>query len=186
VKARDIPNLISIFRILLVPPVVMSMLAERYDVSLGLFVLAGVSDGLDGYLARRFNWMSPLGALLDPIGDKLLLVSSFLVLGWIGELPWWLVALVILRDVIIVSGTLLYKLIVEEPLIEPLLSSKINTLCQILLVAFALLKLAGFGLIAPAEQLFEYVVLVTTVVSGVAYVALWGQRARRKLQARQP
>lgn len=185
-KARDIPNLISIFRILLVPPVVMSMLAHRYDVALGLFIVAGVSDGLDGFLARRFNWTSPLGALLDPIGDKLLLVSSFLVLGWLGELPWWLVALVFLRDLVIVSGTLLYKWLVEEPLMEPLLSSKINTLFQILLVALALLKLAGVSMVSPAEQILEYVVLVTTVVSGTAYVVLWGQRARRKLQDRRP
>ncbi len=176
-KASSIPNLISTLRILLVPPVVWSMLEQRWSLALPLFLIAGLSDGLDGFLARRYHWTSRLGAILDPIGDKLLMVSSYLVLGWQGILPCWLVALVILRDVVIMAGTVLYRALVGVVVFEPILLSKINTVCQILLITIALCVLVGVEILVGLQTLLVYIVLVTTVSSGVAYVVLWARRA---------
>lgn len=176
-KASSIPNLISTLRILLVPPVVWSMLEQRWSLALPLFLIAGLSDGLDGFLARRFHWTSRLGAILDPIGDKLLMVSSYLVLGWQGELPWWLVGLVILRDVVIMSGTVLYRVLIGVVVFEPILLSKINTVCQILLVMITLFVLVGLNIFTAVQTLLIYIVLLTTVSSGIAYVVLWARRA---------
>ncbi|MDH3947870.1 MAG: CDP-alcohol phosphatidyltransferase family protein [Gammaproteobacteria bacterium] len=176
-RASSIPNLISTLRILLVPPVVWSMLDQRWSLALPLFLIAGLSDGLDGFLARRYHWTSRLGAILDPIGDKLLMVSSYLVLGWQGALPWWLVGLVILRDVVIMTGTVMYRFVVGEVVFEPILLSKINTVCQILLVTIALCVLVGVEMFAGLQTLLIYIVLLTTLSSGVAYVVLWARRA---------
>ena len=176
-QARSIPNLISTFRILLVPPVVWSMLEQNWSLALPLFLIAGLSDGLDGFLARRYHWTSRLGAILDPIGDKLLMVSSYLVLGWQGVLPCWLVALVILRDVVIMSGTVMYRFLVGVVVFEPILLSKINTVCQILLITVALCVLVGVELFTGIQTLLIYIVLATTLSSGVAYVVLWARRA---------
>ncbi len=176
-RASSIPNMISTLRILLVPPVVWSMLDQRWDLALPLFLIAGLSDGLDGFLARRYHWTSRLGAILDPIGDKFLMVSSYLVLGWQGVLPSWLVALVIMRDVVIMTGTVLYRFIVGVIVFEPILLSKINTVCQILLVTIALCVMAGGEMFTILQTLFIYIVLVTTLSSGVAYVVLWSRRA---------
>lgn len=176
-RASSIPNLISTLRILLVPPVVWSMLDQRWSLALPLFLIAGLSDGLDGFLARRYHWTSRLGAILDPIGDKLLMVSSYLVLGWQGVLPYWLVAVVILRDVVIMIGTVLYRFLVGVVVFEPILLSKINTVCQILLITVVLFVLVGVEMFAGLQNLLIYVVLFTTLSSGVAYVVLWGRRA---------
>jgi len=153
------------------------MLDQHWNLALPLFLIAGLSDGLDGFLARRYHWTSRLGAILDPIGDKLLMVSSYLVLGWQGILPYWLVALVILRDVVIMTGTVLYRFIVGVVVFEPILLSKINTVCQILLVTVVLCVLAGADMLASMQTLLIYIVLVTTLSSGVAYVVLWARRA---------
>ncbi len=176
-RLSSIPNVISTLRIFLVPPVVWSMLDQRWSLALPLFLIAGLSDGLDGFLARRYHWTSRLGAILDPIGDKLLMVSSYLVLGWQGALPWWLVGLVILRDVIIMTGTVMYRVLIGVVVFEPILLSKINTVFQILLVTIALFVLAGFDMFMGFQILLVYIVLLTTVSSGVAYVVLWARRA---------
>jgi cardiolipin synthase len=176
-RASSLPNIISTLRILLVPPVVLTMLEQRWGVALPLFLIAGLSDGLDGFLARRYHWTSRLGAILDPIGDKLLMVSSYLVLGWLAILPLWLVVLVILRDLVIMTGTVIYRYIIGIVEFEPILLSKINTVCQILLVTITLCLLAGLEILAGLQTLLIYIVLVTTISSGVAYVILWGRRA---------
>lgn len=176
-RASSLPNIISTLRILLVPPVVLTMLEQRWGVALPLFLIAGLSDGLDGFLARRYHWTSRLGAILDPIGDKLLMVSSYLVLGWLAILPLWLVVLVILRDVIIMTGTVIYRYFIGIVEFEPILLSKINTICQILLVTLTLCLLAGLEILAGLQTFLINTVLVTTISSGVAYVVLWGRRA---------
>ena len=99
-KPSDIPNLITVFRFLLVPPLVWLLLNDRFGAALVVFGVAGFSDGLDGFLAKRFHWTSRIGALLDPLADKLLLIASFVTLGWLGWIPVWLVVLVCLRDVL--------------------------------------------------------------------------------------
>jgi cardiolipin synthase len=177
VNPRNLPNIISVFRILLVPPVVWYLLQGRYDLALGLFLLAGFSDGLDGYLARHYQWTSRLGAILDPLADKLLMVASYLTLGWLQDLPGWLVTVVILRDVIIVGGSLMYRWLVGRVEFKPLWISKLNTVCQILLVTLTLLILAGVKLLHPLQAGLIYLVLITTISSGVAYVYVWSRRA---------
>lgn len=153
------------------------MLEQRWDLALPLFLIAGLSDGLDGFLARRYHWTSRLGAILDPIGDKLLMVSSYLILGWLEILPLWLVGLVILRDVVIMAGTVSYRFFIGVVEFEPILLSKINTVCQILLVTLTLCMLAGLEMLAGLQNAFIYIVSLSTVSSGIAYVYLWGRRA---------
>ena len=130
-KASDIPNLITAFRFLLVPPVVLSLLNDRFGTALILFFIAGFSDALDGYLAKRNNWTSRIGALMDPLADKLLLVSCFVTLGWLGWIPVWLVALVVLRDLVIIGGAAGISRIgasaVESMARQPEAAGQINT-----------------------------------------------------------
>ncbi|MCG6886945.1 MAG: CDP-alcohol phosphatidyltransferase family protein [Proteobacteria bacterium] len=174
---RNLPNIISVFRILLVPPVVWYLLHGRYDIALGLFLLAGFSDGLDGYLARHYQWTSRLGAILDPLADKLLMFASYLTLGWLHDLPVWLVAVVILRDVVIIGGSLMYRWLIGRVEFKPMWISKLNTVCQILLVTLTLLILAGLDILQQVQTGLIYLVLVTTISSGIAYVYVWSRRA---------
>ncbi len=176
-KARYIPNLISILRILLVAPLALYLLSKNYTASLGVFLLAGFSDALDGYLARRFSWTSQLGAVLDPVGDKLLMVTTYLILGLQELMPMWLVLTVILRDVIIVSGGLMYRLLVGEVVIEPIISSKINMVLQVLLIFSLLLSLSLYPLPQMLLQMLIWLVLLSTLISGSCYVSQWGRRA---------
>lgn len=176
-KARQIPNLISILRILLVAPLGWVLLQKNYHAALALFLLAGASDALDGYLARRFRWTSELGALLDPVGDKLLMMTTYLILGLQEQLPLWLVTVVILRDVIIVSGSLLYRLLVGEVEIAPIISSKINMVLQVTLITGLLLSLSFYPLPVLLLQALMWLVLASTLISGACYVYQWGRRA---------
>ena len=182
-EPRDIPNLITGLRIVLVAPFLWLLLEERYGGALLLFMIAGVSDALDGFLAKYYGWTSELGGLLDPIADKLLLIGAILALGWLNELPGWLVALVIARDVLIVSGAMTYHLWVAPFHAAPLLISKLNTLMQLLLVCVVIIdRLTPL----PAGLLTSsvYLTALTTIWSGAAYVWRWGRLARRRADAR--
>jgi len=179
VTYRDIPNLITLLRILLVPPFLFVLLGGHYSVALLLFLAAGLSDGLDGFLAKHYGWTSRLGSILDPLADKLLLMASFLSLTQLGLIPFWLTAVVLGRDVLIVVGAIIYHFFIGSFHLVPAILSKINTLVQILLVLVVIIT-------AGAEQTYlgEWMVqglicltLGTTVLSGAHYVALWGQRA---------
>jgi len=179
-KARHIPNLITGLRILLVAPFLWALLEERYGTALLLFVIAGVSDALDGFLAKYFGWTSELGGLLDPIADKLLLMGAILALGWLNELPGWLVALVILRDLLIVCGAISYHMLIERLEAAPLMISKLNTLLQLMLVCAVIVH---YGMIPLPEILLTGLIAltaITTVWSGSAYVRQWSQRARNR------
>lgn len=176
-KTRDIPNLITSLRILLVPPFLWLLLQERYGAALLLFTVAGVSDALDGFLAKHYGWTSELGGLLDPLADKLLLIGAILALGWLRELPVWLVALVILRDVVIVTGAVSYHLMVERVQASPLLISKLNTLMQLTMVFVVIVHYGTMTLPSWLLTGWIYVTALTTVWSGAAYVWQWGQRA---------
>lgn len=186
-KASDLPNLISVIRIILVVPVAVCILKGFYGWALLLFLIAGASDGLDGFLARRFGWMSRLGAILDPIGDKLLMVAVFLLLGSKGYLPWWLVTVVILRDVIIITGAVSYHTFIEQVDMQPLRISKLNTALQILLVLLVLHQLAVLPPVLPQllTQGLIYTVFMTTLASGAAYVVGWSRRARHAVNHRE-
>ena len=182
-QARDIPNLITVFRFLLVPPVVWAMLVDRFGLALILFGVAGFSDAVDGYLAKRNNWGSRLGAVMDPLADKLLLLSAFITLGWLGWIPLWLVALVILRDLVIVTGALVYHFTIETVSMEPSLVSKLNTFTQILLVLAVMFSHAIQKLPDVWIEGLVYGVLVTTIWSGFDYVLTWSRRAARRKQS---
>ncbi|MDH5181597.1 MAG: CDP-alcohol phosphatidyltransferase family protein [Gammaproteobacteria bacterium] len=180
-KARDIPNIISFIRILLVAPTAYMLATEEYALAFFMFGVAGATDAADGILARRFNWQSKLGALLDPIGDKLLLVSSFLILGWLGHLPSALVMLVIARDLIIVLGAASYHLFIAKVEIETVYISRVNTAFQMLLVVLVIFELSNL----PLSQLIHHVLLdllivavyISTILSGAVYVREWSKRA---------
>ena len=178
-RASDIPNLITAGRILLVPPTAWALVQQHFLLALILFFVAGVSDAVDGFLAKYYGWTSRLGALLDPVADKLLLVTSYLALAWVGLLPMWLLALVVLRDLVIVTGAVVYNFHIQRLEAEPTVISKLNTLLQILLVLLVIVHEAwGWGQSAWIGVLI-YAVAVTVIWSGTDYVITWSRRARR-------
>ncbi|HRY17464.1 MAG TPA: CDP-alcohol phosphatidyltransferase family protein [Candidatus Competibacteraceae bacterium] len=181
-KVRYIPNVITSLRILLAVPFLWSLLNEQYGTALLLFIIAGVSDALDGFLAKYFGWTSELGGLLDPIADKLLLIGAILALGWLHELPGWLVALVILRDLIIVSGAISYHFLIERFVAAPLMISKLNTLLQLILVCAMIVHYGVTALPAWLLTGLIYTTALTTVWSGAAYIWQWSWRARNARQ----
>ncbi|RDH87122.1 MAG: CDP-alcohol phosphatidyltransferase [endosymbiont of Escarpia spicata] len=179
-QPRDIPNLISFLRILLSVPVVWLLFEREFSAALMLFAIAGISDGLDGFLAKHYGWESRLGGMLDPLADKALLMSSFLVLGALGLVPVWLVILVIFRDLLIIGGALYYHFSVEELQADPSLISKLNTLLQILLVILVVTNAGPYPLPAVLISALVWSTLATTVASGVGYVWVWSRKAKEK------
>jgi len=169
----NIPNLITLGRIILVPIVFWLLLAGQFQAAFFAFVLAGISDAVDGFLAKRFEWVTELGAYLDPLADKMLIVCIFLALGVHGDLPSWLVIAVVTRDVLIVAGILLAWLLHKPVRIKPLLISKANTAAQITLAAVVLADL-GFklGLALPVTVLVWSVAALTLLSLG-AYLRTW-------------
>lgn len=173
-----LPNAISIMRIVLVVPILLFIVDEQYDLALILFFVAAFSDGVDGYLAKRFDWHTRIGALLDPIADKLLVGGTFLVLVFTGMIPIWMGIMVIIRDVVIVGGATAYNFLIRPVEGEPTRISKLNTALQLLFVVFILSR-AGFGW--PDDIAITVIgagVVVTVVVSGIDYVWSWARRAR--------
>jgi cardiolipin synthase (CMP-forming) len=169
----NIPNLLTLLRILLVPFAIWLIISDAFAAAFFTLVVAGLTDGLDGYLAKRFGWSTELGAYLDPLADKLLLVSTFVALGIRLLVPAWLVILVVSRDVMIVSGILLAAVIGETVRVRPITISKLNTVVQI---ALALLILAnkGFGLNwEGARTAGVYLTAVLTVASAGVYLWQW-------------
>lgn len=170
---RDIPNLISGLRILLVFPIVWALLTQQFTLALWLFAIAGVSDALDGFLAKHYGWESVLGSFLDPVADKFLLVLSYIALAWIQVLPLWLVATVLIRDVVIVSGAIAYRFRVGPFEGKPTLLSKFNTLMQILLVLAVVAAQQVFTELQMWMSWMVLVVMFTTISSGLDYVVRW-------------
>lgn len=168
-----IPNMITILRLVLVPGVVLAMLQARWEWAFTGFVAAGVSDGVDGFIARHFNQRSRLGAYLDPMADKLLLVSVFVVLGIAGELPLWLVIAAVSRDALIVFAVLLSSVMAQPVEMKPLMVSKANTAVQLVLAAVVLGELAfgvDIGALRPALIILSGLL---TVASAAAYLVAW-------------
>jgi len=168
-----LPNIITLFRIAMVPVLILLLKDERFGYALFVFFLAGVSDGLDGYIAKRFGFVSQLGAVMDPLADKLLLVSSYVMLTVLGEIPFWLLLCVAFRDLLIVGGYLVYVSLHRAVQMRPSYLSKFNTFMQISLVVVILaqhaldlgIDLVVIGLIA--------IVALTTVASGAHYLWVW-------------
>lgn len=169
----SIPNFITLGRVILVPIVFWLLLTNELEAAFLAFVLAGVSDAVDGFLAKRFNWETELGAYLDPIADKLLIVCIFIALGVTGRLPSWLVIVVVSRDVLIVIAVMLSWLLDHPTAMKPLVVSKLNTVAQLVLAATVLadeafqLKLHG-----PVLALI-WLTAATTMASLIAYLRVW-------------
>jgi cardiolipin synthase len=176
---RHLPNIICLGRIALIWPIVDGLLGHHYGRTLLLFGVAALSDGLDGWLAKRYAWTSRLGRFLDPLADKLLLVSVFLVLTWLGQVPRYLAVAAVGRDFMIGIGALVFRLGWGPLHGRPILSSKINTVVQIAYVLLVVIH-AAWGLPpAPVLQAFAALTFLTVVYSGVAYL---GEFTRRALQ----
>jgi cardiolipin synthase len=175
----NLPNLITIGRILLVPLTIWLLISSEYLAAFGVFLVAGISDGVDGYLARRFNWKSELGSYLDPLADKVLLVSIYIVLAMVNVIPTWLTILVVTRDLLIVSAVVLAWLMEKPVAMQPLLVSKTNTAMQI---AFAgtILFMLGFNLEADPLTISGIVGVATlTIASGGLYMRDWLRHMNR-------
>jgi cardiolipin synthase (CMP-forming) len=182
---HHIPNALCVLRMLMAVPVAVLLARGAFDTTLWVFGAAAISDGLDGFLAKRFNWTSELGKALDPLADKILLVTAFITLALVSRepggaalIPMWIVVPVVLRDIVITTGAIVYVNMIG-PLTEarPTIISKLNTLFQLgyvlAVVAAAALTEVWPTLIAVLATL----VLVTTVASGIDYIATYAQRA---------
>ncbi|MEM1081358.1 MAG: CDP-alcohol phosphatidyltransferase family protein [Pseudomonadota bacterium] len=181
---RWLPNVLTVARIVLVPVLVVLLFLGEYFWALIVALIAGISDWLDGALARRFDWQSEFGGFLDPVADKLLMVATYLTLAWLHQLPLWLVLMVVLRDVVIVLGGLYYHFRIERFKGEPTELSKFNTFCQLLLMWVVLVRLAGVEV--PAALLTGLVWLVgcLAVATMLQYIVLWSIRTARIVRAR--
>ncbi len=169
----NIPNALTLARIVAVPLLVWLIINQEMLTAFVVFVLAGLSDAADGFLAKRFGWHTELGAYLDPIADKALLVTIFVTLGVSGHLPTWLVIAVVTRDILIVGAVLLAWLMSRPVTVKPLFISKANTCAQIALAGFVLAELgSGLGL----DRLIQLLIWVTgtfTILSAAAYFWAW-------------
>lgn len=170
---QHLPNLITIARIGLVPVLILLLKDRSYDLALAVFVIAGVSDALDGFLAKRFNLQTHLGAVLDPAADKLLLVCTYVMLTLLGDIPFWLTLTVASRDVLIVGGYLLYTSQSGPVRMRPSWISKLNTLTQLMLVCLILAERTAGVEWSGLVTAMVYAVLVTTVASGLHYLWSW-------------
>ena len=175
---RHLPNLISAARIVLVVPIIWSLLNRDFSLAIWLFLIAGASDGLDGFLAKHYGWSSRLGGILDALADKFLLVSTFVCLWWLGIFPWWLVLSVLARDLVIVTGAVVYNYRIEAVQPEPSMISKLNTVLQIALAAVGVIELGFGGVPVWLMQTFIWSVMLTILLSGGDYVLEWSRRAR--------
>ena len=178
-RRQDIPNLISITRILLVVPLVVALLDYQFGIAMVLFAIAGISDALDGFLAKHYHWESRLGSILDPLADKLLLVAGFATLTWLGFIPNWLIWLVLGRDIMIVTGGMAYHYLYGKFKLLPLWSSKINTFFQIMLVFAVIVQHYANLEVQYWIEAGVSLVVISVTISGAEYMIVWGRRAWR-------
>jgi cardiolipin synthase len=171
----SIPNIITLGRLLAVPLAVYLILAGELGWAFWTFVAAALSDAVDGFIARAFRARTHLGAYLDPIADKALLVSVYVALGHEGSLPVWLVILVVFRDLLIVGGVLLIQTLKESLAMQPSWASKLNTVMQLLLIAFVLaphgfVQLGAAFDVTEAVRVLTLLTAATTAWSGIGYL----------------
>jgi len=173
----NIPNIISIGRLLAVPVTIWLILDGAILAAFWLFVAAGISDALDGFLAKRFDMETELGAYLDPLADKALLVSVYITMGIEGQIADWLVIMVVFRDALIIGGAIVFQTITQSLSMEPLFISKVNTLAQIVLAA-TVLGSYGFSVdLGFFLNMMVAIVALTTCLSGFFYVVKWTDKA---------
>ena len=181
----QIPNAITILRILLVIPIGILLWQNRHVEAFVLMLIAGVSDALDGFLARRFNWLSRLGATLDPLADKFLVACVFIVFTLQSHIPLWVAIIVLLRDFTIIAGAGVYKVLYEEVEIAPTFLSKANTAMQIIVLLLILVALLPTGVVselswAMVDPWGYYILAVLGLSSGIDYIFTWGSKAYRE------
>lgn len=174
---RHIPNSLCVLRMLLVIPVTVLLLREEFVLTLCVFAIAAATDGLDGFLAKRFDWCSELGKILDPLADKTLLVSVFVTLGFMGLVPAWLAVVAVGRDITITSGAIAYNALYGYPHGKPTIVSKLNTLCQVVFVLLVVSSHAIGRVPETAVLVLGALVFVVTVISGLDYVITYTRKA---------
>ncbi len=165
----SIPNILTVVRILLTPLFVILLIKDLFPLALLVFAVAGISDGLDGFIARYFNQRTALGAYLDPTADKLLLVSAFISLAVLGVLPSWVSVVVIARDVIIILGIAILMLTEKKYAVQPTIVSKCTTTSQIILVMLTLFD-PGRTMMASLHFVMLWVTAILTILSGLHYI----------------
>jgi cardiolipin synthase len=172
-RGVTVANFITLVRFLLVPAVVFALLTGKMGWAFAGFVIAGVSDGIDGFIARQFNQRTELGSYLDPMADKLLLVSVFVVLGYMNELPLWLVIAAVSRDALILGAVLLSTIMGNPVAMKPLFVSKVNTAAQIVLAAVVLAELAFATTFGQLRVVLIAITGLLTLASAAAYLHGW-------------
>jgi cardiolipin synthase len=180
---RQLPNFISSIRILLVVPIVLSLAHHQLITTLWLFGVAAASDAVDGFLAKHFGWQTELGGILDPLADKLMLATVFVVLTLLGSVPVWLTAAVIVRDCVIVLGAISYRVLLGPVEARPTVISKLNTLCQIIFI-LVVIGAQQFSWPAVWAVVLGALVFDTVCVSGIDYVWVYGRLAAAHARAR--
>ncbi len=175
----QIPNLLTLLRIAAAPVLILLLQSEDFEAALILFIVAGITDSLDGWIAKRFNCVTELGARLDPLADKILIISAYCMLAWLELIPFELVLLVIFRDLVIVGGYLVLSVDDDIPM-QPSMISKINTLLQITFVIAVLVENTPWMQPGLIGDLLMLLVAISTIVSGVQYVWVWAIRRSYK------
>ena len=181
-ERKQIPNILTICRILIIFPTLWLLYFNQYRDALTLLIIAGLSDALDGYLARAFDWKTRLGSILDPIADKFLIASSFFVLTLQGAVPIWVTAIILGRDLIIFSGAIAYRLLYRNLDIAPSILSKMNTALQIFSVIYLVLSLSGYpyfatDLVGYLNSYLFYLLAFLGFISGIDYIIVWSRKA---------
>ena len=170
---HQIPNLLTLARIAAVPVLILFLYEGRYGAALAVFMLAGITDGLDGWIAKRFKCVTRLGSILDPLADKILIVGTYVMLVLAGDLPFWLILLIGFRDLGIIAGVLVLNTLNGHVQMQPSLLSKVNTFLQISLVILVMVERIGFIALEPVAEILLWFVAVTTVASAIHYVYFW-------------
>jgi cardiolipin synthase len=181
---RQVPNLISSIRIVLAIPIALALLRHEFITTLVLFGLAAVSDASDGFLAKRFGWQTAVGAVLDPVADKLLLATVFVVLAMLHLVPLWLMATAVARDIIIVLGAIAYRVCFGPIEARPSGISKLNTLCQAVFILGVIGKEQFSAPSAWVVVMLGALTFVTVVISGIDYVLRYGRGALEEAKSR--
>jgi cardiolipin synthase len=173
----NIPNILTAFRILLIPVIIDLILQKNYVIALWFFLLAAVSDALDGFIARRFNMCTRLGAMLDPLADKLMIVTAVLALFRLGLVPVWVMMAIVCRDIVILVGAIAWRLRIGRIEMAPIIVSKVNTFFQVTMIFLVLSHAAEMIEIASWFSLLFLLVFITSLTSGIQYVLVWGKKA---------
>lgn len=171
--ALTVPNIITVLRFIAVPIIVYLMLIDSWSAAFWLFVAAGISDGVDGIIARRFNQQSEIGAYLDPIADKMLLVAVFVILAVNSTIPLWIVLLMVARDILIIIAVIISSVMGAELKIAPIMVSKATTVAQIALAAYVFAAQAWVFDTGIVGQILIYSTAALTLASAAAYAVLW-------------